>query len=129
MIKQMIGLFLLGLSLLMSVSTAVASDRADFSPACNAHELGEKSVILVMTDSGLQALQSVSDCESVLAAQLASPASPSEPTALQLVTVQTSPSPDRVTLSGLAFVLGLFITMLVLWGALLRPQGAWIRRK
>ncbi len=124
MMKRMIGLFLLGLGLLMGVSTAVASDRADFSPACNAYELGEKSVILVMTDSGLQALQSVSDCESVLAAQLASPASPSEPTALQLVTIQTSSGPDRVTLSGLAFVLALFLTLLVLWAILLRPHVA-----
>lgn len=116
MIKRILCLVgLVGLWLWLGVNTAVASDRAGFSPACNTHELGENAVILVMTDTGLQALQSVSDCESVLAAQPLT----FEPTALQLVSVQASSVPDSVTLLGFTFVFVLFITLLVLWGMML----------
>ena len=111
---RLIALVVVGLGLVWGAHTAVASDGSGFSPACNSHELGEKSVILVMTDNGLQALQTVSDCESVLA-------QPADPTSLQLVSVQTAPSRDSVTIWGLAFVAILFATLLALWVALIRP--------
>jgi hypothetical protein len=111
--KQLILTIGLALSLFM-VSPALADSGTGFSPLCGTPDLGEETVILVMTDSGLQALQTLSDCESVLA-------KPPGPTSLQLVSVQTNAGPDQVMVWGFAFVAVSFVTLLVLWSILVRP--------
>jgi hypothetical protein len=123
--RLVLGWLLLAGFLLLGggVYTAVAQQEQSrsFSPACQPAELGgANSVLLIVTDNGLQTLQSVTDCESTLTIPPALPATDADPTALSLVAVRASQQSDPITVWGLAIVAGMFVTFFALWLIFLR---------